>query len=81
MPKHVEFNWPTSERLDLEVSAALHVYRIAEEAVGNAIRHSEGDKITIELQTMSARKVALTISDNGKASKSLTQLKEWGFRT
>ena len=66
VPKHVEFNWPTSKRLDLEASVALHIYRIAEEAVGNAIRHSEADMVTIELQTVSARKVALIVSDNGK---------------
>jgi len=66
VPKDVEFNWPISERLDLETSVALHIYRIAEEAVGNAIRHSEADKITIELETMSASKVALIIIDNGK---------------
>jgi two-component system, LuxR family, sensor kinase FixL len=66
VPKHVEFNWPTSERLDLEASVALQIYRIAEEAVGNAIRHSEADMVTIELQTVSARKVALIVSDNGK---------------
>jgi PAS domain S-box-containing protein len=66
VPSHVEFKWPKSERLDLESSVALHAYRIAEEAVGNAIRHAEADKIRIELQTISARKVALTITDNGK---------------
>ena len=66
MPKHVEFNWPTSKRLDLEASVALHIYRIAEEAVGNAIGHSEADMVTIELQTVSVRKVALIVSDNGK---------------
>jgi len=65
VPKDVEFNWPISERLDLETSVALHIYRIAEEAVGNAIKHSEADKITIELQTISASKVALIVSDNG----------------
>jgi PAS domain S-box-containing protein len=80
VPKHVEFNWPTSERLDLEVSVALHVYRIAEEAVGNAIRHSEGDKITIELQAMSARKVALTISDNGKGFQVLDPVEGMGLQ-
>jgi PAS domain S-box-containing protein len=80
VPKHVEFNWPTSERLDLEVSVALHVYRIAEEAVGNAIRHSEGDKITIELQATSARKVALTISDNGKGFQVLDPVEGMGLQ-
>jgi signal transduction histidine kinase len=66
VPKNVEFHWPTSERLDLEQSVALHVYRIAEEALGNAVRHSESTKITIELETIPGRKVVLAVIDNGK---------------
>jgi len=66
VPKDVQFNWPRSERLNIGESVALHVYRIAEEAVGNAIRHSEAKTITIELQLISARKAVLSISDNGK---------------
>jgi PAS domain S-box-containing protein len=66
VPKDVQFSWPRSKRLKLDQPVALHVYRIAEEALGNAIKHSRATKITIELQTLSARKVALTIADNGK---------------
>jgi PAS domain S-box-containing protein len=66
VPKEVEFSWPQSERLDLESSVALHVYRIAEEAIGNAIRHSQAQKIRIVLQMKPQRRVALIISDDGK---------------
>ena len=66
MPQHVKFSWPESERLNLEQAVALHVYRIAEEALSNSIKHAEADKITIELQALSRRRVALTITDNGK---------------
>jgi two-component system sensor kinase FixL len=66
VPKDVEFHWPTSGRFDLEQSVALHVYRIAEEALGNAVRHSESNKIAIELETIPGRKVVLTVTDNGK---------------
>jgi PAS domain S-box-containing protein len=66
VPQHVKFSWPESERLNLEQAVALHVYRIAEEALSNSIKHAEADKITIELQTLSRRRVALTITDNGK---------------
>ena len=66
VPHHVKFSWPQSERLNLEPAVALHVYRIAEEAVSNSIKHAEADKITIELQSLSRRRVALTITDNGK---------------
>ena len=66
VPHHVKFSWPESERLNLEQAVALHVYRIAEEAVSNSIKHAAADKITIELQLLSRRRVALTITDNGK---------------
>ena len=45
VPKDVEFNWPISKRLDLETSVALHIYRIAEEAVvidkGKVVHHQD----------------------------------------
>ena len=66
VPQHVKFSWPESERLNLEQAVALHVYRIAEEALTNSIKHAEADKIRIELQSLSRRRVALTITDNGK---------------
>jgi PAS domain S-box-containing protein len=66
VPKEVQFKWPQCERIDLDPSAALHVYRIAEEAVGNAIRHSGGTKIRVALKALPRRRVLLTIADNGK---------------
>jgi len=65
VPQNVRFNWPTSKKLDLDPAAALHVYRIAEEAVGNAVRHAQAKSITIELHTTPGRKIALTITDDG----------------
>jgi PAS domain S-box-containing protein len=62
----VKFNWPDSERFNLEQTVALHVYRIAEEALSNSIKHAEADKISIGLEPLSRRRVALTITDNGK---------------
>jgi signal transduction histidine kinase len=66
VPKQVEFNSPTGDRLNIEASVALHVYRVAEEAIGNAIKHSGADRITIELKPTSARRAVLTVHDNGK---------------
>jgi len=66
VPQNVRFNWPTSKKLDLDPSVALHVYRIAEEAVGNAVRHAQAKSITIELNTTPGRKIALAITDDGK---------------
>jgi PAS domain S-box-containing protein len=66
VPQGVEFSWPTSPKLKLEKSVALHVYRIAEEALGNAIRHSEANKITIELRPISEQQALISITDNGR---------------
>jgi PAS domain S-box-containing protein len=65
VPQNVRFNWPKSKKLDLDPSVALHIYRIAEEAVGNAVRHAEAKSITIRLHTTPGRKIALTITDDG----------------
>src|SRR5438093_8732533 len=65
VPQNVRFNWPTSKKLDLDPSVALHVYRIAEEAVGNAVRHAKANKVTIEMHITPGRKIALTITDDG----------------
>jgi signal transduction histidine kinase len=37
VPADVKFHWPHSERIDFEPMLALHLYRIAEEAVTNAV--------------------------------------------
>ena len=50
----------------MEGGVALHVYRIAEEALSNSIKHAGANNVTIELRPLSKRKVALTITDNGK---------------
>lgn len=66
VPTEVAFKWPQSARLDIAPSVALHVYRIAEEAVGNAIRHAGARKIRIEVRAKPARTISLSISDDGK---------------
>lgn len=43
---------------------ALHLYRIAQEAVNNALKHSQADQIRISLR-QSADKIILAVSDNG----------------
>ena len=78
--KKVEYNWPSGARLALEESVALHVYRIAEEAVGNAIRHSNADKITIELDNVSSHKAILTVSDNGRGFRSGSEPEGMGLQ-
>jgi PAS domain S-box-containing protein len=43
---------------------ALQLYRIAQEAIANAIRHGAADRIVVKLQT-SAKPSSLVIEDNG----------------
>jgi PAS domain S-box-containing protein len=55
--------WENEIRID-DLATATHLYRIAQEAVGNALRHAEPTRIDIELAD---RKdfFSLTIRDNG----------------
>jgi signal transduction histidine kinase len=49
----------------LDAGAALHAYRIAQEAVANAVQHSDGTAIVIRLSE-DARNIVLQIEDNGR---------------
>jgi signal transduction histidine kinase len=65
IPADVKFCWPHSERIDFEPMLALHLYRIAEEAVTNAVKHAGAKGITIKLAILAGRPV-LEIADDGK---------------
>src|ERR1700730_15566850 len=65
VPADVKFHWPRSERIDFEPILALHLYRIAEEAVANAVKHAGAKRITIGLAILAGRPV-LEIADDGK---------------
>jgi len=60
----VDFTPPTEECV-LDANIADHLYRIAKEAAGNALRHSGGTVLTIAL-CGGARDVTLTVTDNGR---------------
>jgi signal transduction histidine kinase len=64
VPGDVKFHWPHSERIDFEPMLALHLYRIAEEAVTNAVKHAEAKSITIGLAIVAGRPV-LEVADDG----------------
>lgn len=42
-----------------------HLYRIAQEAVTNAVKHAHADRITVSFDCSRAEGIRLTISDNG----------------
>jgi glucose-6-phosphate-specific signal transduction histidine kinase len=48
-----------------EPQVAMHLYRIAQEAMSNATRHANASRITLQLSRQGPR-VVLTISDNGR---------------
>jgi two-component system sensor kinase FixL len=79
VPGDVRFNWPHSERIDFEPMVALNLYRIAEEAVANAVKHARAQSIIIELAILAGRPV-LAISDDGKGCGSKLKTTGMGLR-
>jgi two-component system sensor kinase FixL len=65
VPGNVKFSWPHTDRIDFEPMVALHLYRIAEEAVANAVKHGGAQSITIGL-AITAGQAVLEIGDNGR---------------
>ncbi|MDQ6913286.1 MAG: PAS domain S-box protein [Verrucomicrobiota bacterium] len=47
-----------------DYDAAIHLYRIAQEAITNAIKHSQGSRITVRLH-QTEDSLALVVSDDG----------------
>ncbi|MDB6037393.1 MAG: multi-sensor signal transduction histidine kinase [Verrucomicrobiales bacterium] len=45
-------------------AAAIHLYRIAQEAINNSMKHGKAKKITVDLAAMNAQ-VILTVKDDG----------------
>ncbi len=54
--------WP---QLTLEASACTHLYRIAQEAVTNAVRHGHASEVLIDLR-VDGERVVLSVADNGR---------------
>ena len=59
------FNTSLKEPLTLDDGAATHLYRIAQEAFTNAIRHGRVTQVTIDLATADGT-LTLSIQDNGR---------------
>ena len=59
------FNTSLKEPLTLDDGAATHLYRIAQEAFTNAIRHGRVTQVTIELATTEGT-LTLSVQDNGR---------------
>lgn len=66
--KACTFDWDKPPKLTDEI--AFNLYRIAQEAVNNAIKHSGGDEIVISLQCETPGVMRLSICDNGSGLES-----------
>jgi two-component system sensor histidine kinase UhpB len=55
----------TGDLGDLDPDTQLVIYRVSQEAIGNAIRHSRGHRIDVRLRRLPG-KVELTVADDGK---------------
>lgn len=67
----------TSIVIDNEEKEA-HLFRIAQEAVNNALRHGKPDKVQITLQAMGAGECELRIEDDGIGMKKSKKASEHG---
>jgi len=61
----VSFELRGSEPLRLGEAAGNHLYRVAQEAVSNAVRHGQATEIVIGL-AVEAGRVSLSVADNGR---------------
>lgn len=59
------FFWEEGEDRSMPEESAIVLYRVAQEAVANALRHSGGSRIEIVLRHLPTRSV-LEVSDNGR---------------
>lgn len=63
----------------MDPQTALHLYRIAQEAVRNALKHAQASRIEIELQEGASLKVSVT--DNGRGFTRTSTSKGMGVGT
>jgi signal transduction histidine kinase len=90
LTERVRVIWPGScqlqlegQQLPIEPAIQLELYRIAREALTNAVKHAEATTITIRLLYPSRQEEMLTlvIADDGRSGKSIQALSgHWGVR-
>lgn len=62
---HVACRVECAERIDLpDAATGMHLYRIAQEAVSNALQHGRADRIWLSLSRLDGR-ILLEVSDDG----------------
>ncbi len=63
-PIQITFQGPAKPVNHIDITAATHLYRIAQESVQNAIKHSKASIIHVELEVCS-RDLVLVVKDDG----------------
>jgi signal transduction histidine kinase len=66
-----ELDWQVDAPDDLPDASprtALQVFRILQEAVANAIRHSGGDRVALKVQAQADGALVLSVADNGTST-------------
>ena len=75
----IRFSWPDrGAEISVDPTSALHLYRIIEEAVANAVKHSRGKNVSVELKTV-GRRLVVAISDDGKGFDQHVKTKGMGL--
>ena len=64
-PAECAFEAPAGGLAVADPQTAHHLYRIAQEAVGNAVRHGEAGRVVVRLEPTAAGSAALTVTDDG----------------
>ena len=72
----VSFRLTIDPAFEIEKHAAIHLYRIVQESVGNAIKHSKAQAITIECQVRDGVR-SVRVTDDGVGFKEPEKESRW----
>ncbi len=64
----------------IPVSVGLHLFRIVQEAIGNALKHGEISEISIVLMRVRKRVCRLQVRDNGKGIRNASRREGMGLK-
>jgi PAS domain S-box-containing protein len=73
---HIDCRFTCGQSISIEETVATHLYRIAQEAVSNAVKHTDAKSIKIELKADS-ESITLSVENDGHAkSKEISRLEK-----
>ena len=80
VPKGIKYSASETPRIEFEPETALHLYRIAEEAVGNSIRHAGANHISVRLLAeRDSSEAVLSVDDDGRGFDQARQAEGMGI--